>query len=472
MLTKNSIIKLPGTLVLQARSPIPLYLLEKNQYPKWHKAQNKAAQNWLRASGLEAGSKSFLAIPGANGAIDRVVALYEKKPTPWQLADLPKNLAGGVYAIANEKDFTSRQLQDLCLGWALGQYQFSRYKKPSQAVNAAKLLCPSGVDTAHIASAASATFLVRDLINTPANDMGPDGLEQAARKLADACKASIKVIAGNDLLKKNYPLIHAVGRAAAEPPRLIDIEWGNPKYKRVTLVGKGVCFDTGGLDIKSADGMLLMKKDMGGAAHVLGLAQMIIAARLKLRLRVLIPAVENSISSNAFRPSDIIRARKGITVEIGNTDAEGRLVLADALTEACAQNPDLLIDCATLTGAARVALGTDLPALFCNDDKIAEELQKESIICADPLWRMPLWEGYRPMLDSKAADINNAPAGGYGGAITAALFLKEFIDPKVPWAHIDMMAWNIAAKPGRPQGGEAMGMRALFSLLQNRYGHA
>jgi leucyl aminopeptidase len=306
-------------------------------------------------------------------------------------------------------------------------------------------------------------------VNTPAEDMGPAELAAAARSLARAHGARAAVITGDALLQRNYPTIHAVGRASARAPRLIDLRWG-AKGPRITLVGKGVCFDSGGLDLKPAAGMEIMKKDMGGAAHVLGLAGMIMAAKLPVRLRVLIPAVENSVSGNAFRPLDIIRTRKGLTVEVGNTDAEGRLVLCDALAEAMTEKPDLVVDCATLTGAARVALGPDLPAMFANDDATAEALLRHGLAEDDPLWRLPLHAGYRTMLDSKIADMNNVSSGSFAGAITAALFLEAFVDAAVPWVHLDLYAWNPRAKPGRPEGGAAMGLRALYALIAERAG--
>jgi leucyl aminopeptidase len=300
--------------------------------------------------------------------------------------------------------------------------------------------------------------------------MGPDGLAQAAQDLAIKHGAAIALTIGDELLTNNFPAIHAVGRAHDRAPRLIDLTWGSADAPKVTLVGKGVCFDTGGLDIKSAVGMKLMKKDMGGAAHVLGAADALMASGLNIRLRVLVPAVENSIAGNAMRPGDVVRTRTGLTIEIGNTDAEGRVILSDALAEAVAEKPEMIIDFATLTGSARVALGTELPALFCNNDDLANDLLAAGKDVTDPLWRMPLWAGYDNMIDGKVADINNAPEGGYGGSITAALFLQRFMDNDIPWAHIDLMAWNLSAKPGRPEGGEAMGMRALVRYLQVRYG--
>ena len=305
---------------------------------------------------------------------------------------------------------------------------------------------------------------------TTISDMGPDGLAAAAEDLARDHGAEITVVVGDDLLERNFPAVHAVGRAHDRAPRLIDLRWGDPAAPKVTLVGKGVCFDTGGLDIKSAAGMKLMKKDMGGGAHVLGVAKMVMAAALPVRLRVLVPAVENSIAGNAMRPGDIVATRKGLSIEINNTDAEGRVILADALTEAAAETPDLIVDFATLTGAARVALGTDLPALYCNDEALAADILGAAEASDDPLWRMPLWAGYEEKVDAKVGDVDNAPEGGYGGSITAALFLQRFVADGVPWAHLDLMAWNLSTRAGRPEGGEAMGMRAVYQMLRNRYG--
>jgi len=316
---------------------------------------------------------------------------------------------------------------------------------------------------------ARGVFLARDMINTPAEDMGPEQLATAAKTVADAHGAALNVIVGDDLLHQNYPTIHIVGRASHRAPRLIDLRWGKESAPMVTLVGKGVCFDSGGLDLKTHEGMLQMKKDMGGAAVMLGLAQALMAAGTPIRLRVLIPAVENSVSGNAVRPLDIVRTRSGKTVEIGNTDAEGRLILCDALAEADSEQPDLLIDCATLTGAARVALGPELQAMYCDDDAVADALLEAGAETGDPLWRMPLWRPYRKELDSKCADLNNVAKGAFAGSIIAALYLAEFVSATTRWAHLDIMASNPAAKPGRPEGGEATGMRALYAYLRRRY---
>jgi len=354
------------------------------------------------------------------------------------------------------------------LGWALDTYVFDRYREKVRP--SAELVWPARADRAAVLRRAGGVGLVRDLVNTPSADMGPAELAAAARKLAREFKARCGITVGGDLLKKGYPMIHAVGRASDRAPRLIDLTWGRPRDPKVTLVGKGVCFDSGGLDLKGAQGMKQMKKDMGGAAQVLGLARMIMMAGLPVRLRVLIPAVENSVSGNAFRPLDVLKSRKGLTVEIGNTDAEGRLVLADALAEAVSEAPDLVLDFATLTGAARVALGPGLPAMFCNDDALAGELETAGRRDADPVWRMPLFEPYRRTLESKVADLNNIGDMPQGGAITAALFLEAFVASDIPWAHFDVYAWNAARRPGRPEGGEAMAIHAAFEVIENRFG--
>ena len=358
----------------------------------------------------------------------------------------------------------------VALGWALGCYHFTKYKSQPMVLGKPTLVWPKNCDRGAVKRTAEATTLVRDLINIPAEDMGPPELALAARKLAKKHDARIKVVVGNALLKKGYPTIHAVGRAASKAPRLIDMTWGRANSPKVTLVGKGVCFDTGGLDLKSASGMLRMKKDMGGSAHVLGLAHMIMEAKLDVRLRVLIGAVENAVAGNAYRPSDIIRTRKGVTVEVGNTDAEGRLVMCDALAEADREKPALIADFATLTGAARVAVGTQIAAMFCNDDELASDLYHAGEKTSDPIWRLPLFPAYRRLLNSKVADINNVSEGGFAGAITAALFLEEFVSKDTPWIHFDIMAWNAVALPGRPVGGEAMGMRALYDVIEKRFG--
>jgi leucyl aminopeptidase len=384
----------------------------------------------------------------------------------WALAGLADMLPEGSYRLDPVPE--GAEPTRLALGWALATYAFARYH--AKPASGAALVWPAGADRGRVERLARAAFLARDLTNTPAGDLGPEELAQAAVRVAEEGGACHRVIVGDDLLGENYPTIHAVGRASTRPPRLVDLVWGDPAAPKVTLVGKGVCFDTGGLDLKPASGMRLMKKDMGGAAIVLGLAQAIMDARLPVRLRVLLPCVENSVSGNAMRPTDIIRTRKGLTVEIGNTDAEGRLILCDALAEASTETPQLLIDMATLTGAARVALGPELAALFCNDDKLAAALLDAADAEEDPMWRMPLWRPYRKMIDSKIADLNNVSEGPHAGAITAALYLQEFVEPGIPWAHLDVMAWNPQSRPGRPEGAEATALRALYAHISRRFG--
>ena len=452
--------KSTGLIDRDASGTLPITPLAAEDFKAWLEAQPKETAAWIKWAGFTAAPGSHCLMPGRDGAPEGVLAGVDVTNGPWSFAALPLTLPEGRYAIDAELEAESATLA--ALGWALAGYRFGRYKADNRKL--AQLAWPKHADRKAVLRTAEAVALVRDLVNTPAGDMGPGELAAAARTLARRHKAKASIVEGDDLLKKGYPAVHAVGRASVRLPRLIDLRWGG-KGPRVTLIGKGVCFDSGGLDLKSAAGMKLMKKDMGGAAHALGLASMIMAANLPLRLRVLIPAVENSVSGDAFRPGDILPTRKGLTVEIGNTDAEGRLILCDALAEADSEKPDLIIDFATLTGAARVALGTELPALFCNDDATAEALLGHGRAQHDPVWRMPLHAPYRPLLDSPVADLNNISDGPYAGAITAALFLAEFVDPDTPWVHLDIMAWNLRAQPGRPQGGEAMGMRAVYALI-------
>jgi leucyl aminopeptidase len=381
------------------------------------------------------------------------------------LAYLPTALPEGKYCI--EADSVDLSATHIALGWALGSYVFDRYRKRERAP--ATLVLPEEADRGEVERIARAVFLARNLINTPAEDMGPEHLAQAAREVAEARSARFSVIVGDDLLRENYPTIHLVGRASARAPRLIDLTWGDEAAPKVTLVGKGVCFDTGGLDLKPRDAMLEMKKDMGGAAIVLGLADALMSAGTRIRLRVLIPAVENSVNGNAVRPRDIVRTRGGKTVEIGNTDAEGRLILCDALTEADRERPDILIDCATLTGAARVALGPQLQAMYCDDDAVALGLLEAGTRADDPLWRMPLWRPYRRELESKCADLNNVARNTFAGSIIAALYLSEFVSRGTRWVHLDVFGSNPTARPGRPEGGEATALRALYGYLRERY---
>lgn len=442
------------------KKALPIVLIASSDYASWLKKQNSLTQTWLASSGFrgEAGQLRF--IPDAKGYITQIIYCVADIKNHWAVGSLPYILPEGQYSL----DIPHKTYAACAIAWGLGAYQFTRYKKPAR--QPAQLVLPKSIDQHHIKNMVESIYLARDLINTPTEDMGPTELARSALTLSQHHKAQCKQIIGEQLLKQNYPLIHAVGRASDDAPRLIDIRWGNKKHRKITLVGKGVCFDTGGLDIKPSSAMLLMKKDMAGAAHVLSLARMIMEAKLPICLRVLIPAVENSIDGCAFRPGDIIKSRKGLTVEIGNTDAEGRLVLADALTEAVSEKPDLIIDISTLTGAARVALGTELPAVFSNNDAIVDAVIKHSNEMNDPIWRLPLFSLYRDSLNSPIADINNTSPDSYGGAITAALFLKEFVPDTIPWLHYDLMAWNIKTRPGRPQGGEAMALRGLFRYLQ------
>ena len=423
---------------------------------------------FARAAGYEPRPGSHLLVPGANNKLGGVLFGIENPKAANKNLFLPGKLAellpSGVYRFGN----APHDARLAALAFALGSYRFSRYRKTDGKTVRLEIL--QGIDAREVSRIVEAAFLARDLINTPANDMGPADLEKAARDVAAQFDAEISVVVGDDLLARNFPLIHAVGRAAARAPRLIDITWGDPKAPKVTLIGKGVCFDSGGLDIKPDNAMLIMKKDMGGAANVLALAQMVMDAKLKIRLRVLIPAVENAISGSAMRPLDIYRSRKGITVEVGNTDAEGRLILADALALADEEAPELLIDMGTLTGAARVALGPELPPFYTDDDALAAKVAQHAGAENDPLWRLPLWRPYEAMLESKLADINNVSTSSFAGSITCALFMKRFVESAKSWLHLDIYAWTPSAKPGRPEGGECQAARATYALLKERYG--
>ncbi len=421
------------------------------------------ALDWARKSGYKASAGSVLLIPAEDGSLGGALFGLGKNPaaTPFLAGRLAKELPAGDWHIETAPLTANR----IAFGFGLGSYRFERYVEETQ--QEATLMIPKDAVAADIKRQIAGVYLARDLINMPTNEMGPDELEAVFRDLANRYEAKVSVIKGDALLKKNFPLIHTVGRASASAPRLLDMRWGHKGAPKVTLVGKGVCFDTGGLDIKPASSMLNMKKDMGGAANVLGLALMIMDANLKVDLRVLIPAVENSVAGNAFRPGDIYRSRKGLTVQIDNTDAEGRLVLADALAYADEEAPDLLIDMATLTGAARVALGPDLPPFFTDDRDLATDIMDASAETDDPLWRMPLFSGYDDYLSAGIADLTNAPSGGMAGAITAALFLKRFVTQTESWVHLDIFGWSSKAKPHAPVGGEAQGIRALYWHIKN-----
>lgn len=441
---------------------VPIEVVTVANYSDWLVKQTDATKNWLAATAFRPEASQSRLIPDGDGNKLFALCCVASEQNFWGVGNLALQLPEGKYFFNVSDD----RYANLALAWGLGAYQFTRYKKPTR--QPAALFLPSA-HHAYVNNMVSSIHLVRDWINTPTDDMGPTEFASAAETIAKQYNATFSQIVGEELLKKNYASIYTVGRASDDAPRLIDLRWGNEKHPKVTLVGKGVCFDTGGLDIKSSNYMLLMKKDMGGGAHALGLARMIMEAKLPVRLRVLIPTVENAISGNAYRPGDVIKSRKGLTIEIGNTDAEGRVVLADALSEAVSEKPDVLIDLSTLTGAARVALGTDLPAVFSNNDALVAEVMKQGEKCLDPMWRLPLYSFYREMLNSQIADINNNASEPYGGAITAALFLKEFVPDDIPWLHFDMMAWNLRARPGKPQGAEAMCLRALFNYLVNRY---
>jgi len=434
------------------------------------KGRDSSTYEWLKINGFEGTPGTFCFAPTQTNNKGKLFLGVEGAKGPgndiWDLAGLPKQLPKGRYYI--DRHLSTEMATRAAAGWAIGEYQFSKYKNYSKCE--AELVWPQGADKAEVNRLASGIAITRDLINLPANDLGPQDLADAAKKIARTHKASITVIKGKDLLTKNYPSIHAVGRASSRPPCLIDLRWGKTSSPKITLVGKGVCFDSGGLDIKPASGMLNMKKDMGGAAQVLGLAHMIMDSGLSVRLRVLIPAVENAISGDAFRPRDVLQTRKGLTVEVGNTDAEGRLILSDALTEASKEKPEMVIDFATLTGAARVAVGTDLPALFCNNDDLAKKIMDYGLKNNDPVWRLPLWAGYKHLIESNVADLSSTGSTPFGGAITAALFLENFIETDTPWAHIDLMAYNTKARPGRPEGGEAQAIRGIYTMLKDQFG--
>ena len=447
---------------------IPIIFATKATWAAISKELPEPARQFALANDFTAKPGKCLILPSPDGQIAQVIFGLEdasaKSRDLFRPGVLPGLLPPGLYRFANAPHDTRLAT----LAFALGSYRFGRYRKTDKPD--VRLVPSDGIDIADIVRMAEAASLARDLINTPSNDMGPEELAQAAEALAKRFGAGFTCIVGDELVAQNFPLIHAVGMASTRAPRLIDFAWGDLSHPKVTLVGKGVCFDTGGLDLKPSSGMLIMKKDMGGAANVLALAQMVMDAKLKVRLRVLIPAVENAVAGNAFRPLDIFKSRKGSTVEIGNTDAEGRLVLADALALACEDKPDLLVDLGTLTGAARVALGPDLPPFYTNDETLAADVAAHAQTENDPLWRLPLWPAYDSWLDSKVADINNAPSGGFAGSITCALFLQRFVTDTTRWLHVDIYGWTPSAKPARPEGGECQAARAIYRLLSQKYG--
>ena len=425
------------------------------------------ARGWAEACGFEPGAGKHLLVPDDQGRLAGVVFGVEKDGAKNRNPFLAGKLAGALPAGTYRFEGAVADVRLAALGFALSAYRFSRYRKAEERL--VRIALPEGVDAAALTRTVEAVALGRDLVNTPANDLGPQELEDAIRTLAAVHGADVSSVVGEDLLAQNFPLVHAVGRASPRAPRIVDLTWGEASHPKITLVGKGVTFDTGGLDIKPSSAMLLMKKDMGGSAAMIALAAMVMGAKLPVRLRLIVGAVENSIAGDAFRPGDVIPSRKGLSVEIGNTDAEGRLVLADALALADEEAPEILVDAATLTGAARVALGPDLPPLYTDDDSFADDLLRHASAEHDPLWRMPLWNPYDDLLSSKIADLNHISSGPFAGSITAALFLRRFVEKAETFAHLDIYAWNPSAKPGRPEGGEVQTARALMALLTERY---
>ncbi len=446
---------------------IPIIPIVEKQLDEWVQAQQTRVQNWVQSTYFRAKSGNVGLLCDVQGKLEKVLVGMSNPQDLAVFGLLATQLPKGNYHIGVE--YAAPQNYHAYLAWGLASYQFTPYKK-FPALEAKLILAEQGLDTSYLEAVLRATYLVRDLINTPAEDMTPADIAEAAMELADEFGARVNKVIGDDLLKEGYPTIYAVGKGSPHAPHFIDLRWGEAHHPKVTLVGKGISFDTGGLDIKNAAGMSLMKKDMAGAAHVLGLARVVMALKLPINLRVLIAAAENAVSGEAYHPGDVIVTRKGLSVEVTNTDAEGRLVLCDALAEAVTEKPELLLDFASLTGAARVALGTEVSAMFTADDHLAQGLmecaQKEN----DPLWRLPLHTPYRKLLDSKIADITNASSSAYGGAITAALFLKEFVPDEIVWAHFDIMAWNVAGKMGLSEGGEATALRATAAYLCQRFG--
>jgi len=469
---------MPNCLIDPTDTALPVHAVREDAYDDWVKAQDASVTEWLAQTGFKGKGGQVALLPGDGGlgGVLYIIGGSDGRGNLWDWAGLRGALPDGSFHI--EDELSGDDAYAAALAFAMAAYSFDRYRKSDEdgddddATKGPFLVWPEACDRDAVRGAYGATKLVRDLINTPASDLGPAELASAAKDLAEASGASYHEIVGVDLIREDFPAVYAVGRGAEDSraPRLIEFSWGREDAPRVTLVGKGVTFDTGGLDIKPAAGMKLMKKDMGGAAHALGLASMVMAAKLDVRLRVIIAAVENSVSSAAMRPQDVIGTRKGLSVEIGNTDAEGRVILADALALASEDQPDLILDFATLTGAARVALGTELPALFCNDNDLAQDILEGGSRSADPLWPLPLHQPYKKQTQSKIADLRNDTDGPYGGAITAALFLEAFVGEGISWAHVDLMGWNLAALPGKPEGGEAMTMRALFAALTHRFG--
>jgi leucyl aminopeptidase len=452
---------------------IPVHLVTKAGWPALKASLKPVAATFADAQGFDAAPGKHILLPGVFGDLDAVVSGCAGGRTggdgkairvdPFAAGRLSPLLPKGVYRLGGEMADPALAT----LGWLLSAYRFDRYRTPRPGV--ARLVAPEGVDAAELARIADAVALGRDLINTPANDMGPEEIEAAVRKLGQRHGADVISIIGDELLERNFPLIHAVGRASPRAPRLVDLTWGDPSHPKVTIIGKGVAFDTGGLDLKPSAAMLLMKKDMGGAASAIAAADMIMGGRLPVRLRLLVPTVENSVAGEAFRPGDVLASRKGLTVEIGNTDAEGRLILADALALADEEAPGLMLDFATLTGAARTALGPDLPPFYTHDEELALEIERMGRQVNDPVWRLPLWSPYDAMIDSKLADVNNAGGSPFAGSITAALFLARFVEKTGAHAHFDIYGWTPSTKPGRPEGGEPQAARLAHALVKARH---
>ena len=454
-----------------SQDAIPIDFIKADALDTWLTDKSDQINAWVKSNAFTATLGQVLTLPDADGNITRVLAGWghptdHSKGRYWA-ASIATKLPKGVYEFSTGLE--QSELHEASLSWLLAQYAFDRYKSKSGAL--ARLKPDASVNAERLEALATAEFLTRDLINTPASDMGPDVLEIAFQKLGDEHGAKVSVIKGDALLKNNFPMIHTVGRASDQQPRLLDMTWGNDTDPKVTLVGKGVCFDTGGLNIKSGSSMGLMKKDMGGSANAMGLAHLIMALKLKVRLRLLVPAVENSISAGAFRPQDVLTSRKGLTVEINNTDAEGRWVLADALALADEESPDFIVCMATLTGAARVALGPDVPPFFTDSDSLANAISNASVSETDPVWRLPFWDPYEPVIEPDVADLDNAPKGGFGGAITAALFLRRFVEHADEFVHLDLYGWTPVAKPGRTHGGACQSIRAILRVIEERHCH-
>ena len=453
----------PVHFLLQGQQGTPLVVKDQQDFNNWLEAQNETTQNWLSSCGYK--GKGLSLLPSPDGSIAKAIYFVETEDQ-FCCGELAPCLPPGDYFL----DDTNKELiEKITFGWLLGCYKFSLFKtKPGE--NTLPILYIDDVQLVEKSiQLARGIYLTRDLINTPADSMMPQHLAVCAEQLANQYGANLTQIIGNDLLEQNFPTIHTVGKASENTPRLLDLTWGDNQNPKVTIIGKGVCFDSGGLDLKPSQAMRLMKKDMGGAAHALGLAHLVMAFQLPVRLRLLVPAVENAVSNNAFRPGDVIFTRKGISVEIDNTDAEGRLVLCDAIALACEESPDLIVDFATLTGAARVALGTELPAMFSNNQAVANGIISSGLESGDPVWQLPLHKPYKSFLQTEYADLANCATTPFGGAITAALFLQEFVESDTPWVHFDVMAWNNRKLPGRPVGGEAMGLRAVFDYLISQY---